>query len=69
MKELLYDLLGLAYWAAILGGVAWWIWSIRKARRPRAMTPRDQDELAGLRAAIDRNRRATADRPLPRPHS
>ena len=57
MTELLYDLLGLAYWAAIVGGVAWWIWSIRKARRPKARTPRDEAELAGLRAAIDRDRR------------
>lgn len=63
MSELLYDLLGLAYWAAITGAVAWWIWSIRKARRPRALTPREQAELSGLRAAIDRDRRATAGRP------
>ena len=62
MRELLYDLLGLAYWAAIVGGVGWWIWSIRKARRPRSMTPREQAELWGLRAAIDRDRRATAGR-------
>jgi hypothetical protein len=65
VTELLYDLLGLAYWAAIVGGVAWWIWSIRKARRPKARTPRDEAELAGLRAAIDRDRRATAARPGP----
>lgn len=62
MSELLYDLLGLAYWAAIVGGVAWWVWSIRRARRPRAMTPREQAELAGLRVAVDRDRRASADR-------
>lgn len=62
MRELLYDLLSFAYWAAIIGGVAWWIWSIRKARRPVARSPREQAELAGLRAAIDRDRRATSGR-------
>ncbi len=65
MSELLYHLLGLAYWAAIVGGVLWWIWVIRRAGRPRIRTPREDAELAGLRAAIDRDRRATAGRPAP----
>lgn len=54
MSELLYDLLGLAYWAAIVGGVVWWIWSIRRSSRARSRTPREDAELAGLQAAIDR---------------
>ena len=63
MSELLYDLLGLVYWAAIIGGVLWWIWSIRRSSRPRSRTPREEAELAGLRAAIERNERQTAGRP------
>lgn len=65
MSELLYDLLGLAYWAVIIGAVLWWIWSIRRARRPRARTPREQAELAGLRAAIDRDRHEASRPPVP----
>ena len=56
MSALLSDLLGLAYWAAILGGVLWWIWIVRKGRRPHARTPREEAELAGLRAAMERDR-------------
>lgn len=63
MSELLRDLLGLAYWAAIVGGVLWWVWSIRRSRRARSRTPREAAELAGLRAAIERDRRQTAGRP------
>lgn len=65
MSELLYDLLGLAYWAAIIGAVLWWVWSVRRARRPRARTPREQAELTGLRAAIDRDRQKASRRPVP----
>jgi len=65
VSELLYDLLGFAYWAAIAGGVLWWIWSMRRGRRPRARTPREEAELAGLRAAMDRGRR----QPSGQPHS
>jgi len=56
MSQLLYDLLGLAYWAAIAGGVLWWVWSMRRRSRPRVRTPQEQAELAGLRAAMDRDR-------------
>ena len=63
MTELLSDLLGLMYWAAIIGGVLWWIWSIRRSSRLRSRTPREVAELAGLRAAIDREWRQTAGRP------
>lgn len=65
MSELLYDLLGLAYWAAIIGGLLWWFLAVRKARRPRVRTRQEHAELAGLRAAIDRDRRAQAARPSP----
>lgn len=54
MTDLLFDLLGLAYWAAIIGLVGWWVWSIKKASRPRRRTPREEAELAGLRAALAR---------------
>jgi len=63
MSELLYGLFGLAYWAAIVGGVLWWIWSMRRSSRPRVRTPREEAELAGLRAAIDLGRREPAGRP------
>jgi len=65
VSELLYDLLGLAYWAAIIGGLLWWFLAVRKARRPRVRTPQEEAELAGLRAAIDRDRRRPAVRPGP----
>lgn len=60
MSDLLYDLLGLAYWAAIIGGLLWWFLSIRRARRPRVRTPQEHAELAGLRAAIERDARTQA---------
>jgi hypothetical protein len=63
MSELLYDLLGLAYWAAIVGGVLWWIWIMRRGSRPRVRTPREEAELAGLRTAMDRGGREPAGRP------
>ena len=63
MSEVLSDLLGLACWAAIVGGLLWWIWSIRRSAGARLRTPREDAELAGLRAAIDSGRRQTAGRP------
>lgn len=63
MSELLYDLLGLGFWAAIAGGTLWWIWSIRRSSRPRVRTPREEAELAGLRGAIDRGRREPTEHP------
>ena len=63
MNELLDDLLGLVYWAAILGGILWWIWSIRQSSQTRSRTPREDAELAGLQAAIDRDRRQSQARP------
>lgn len=56
MSELLYGLFGLAYWAAIVGGVLWWIWSLRRSSRPRVRTPREEAELAGLLAARELRR-------------
>ena len=57
MTDLFFDLLGLAYWAAIIGLVGWWVWSIQKASRPQRRTPREEAELAGLRAALERAER------------
>ncbi len=57
MTDLLLDLLGFAYWAAIIGFVVWWVWSIKKASRPRRRTPREQAELASLRTALARAER------------
>ncbi len=63
MSELLYELLGLVYWAAIAGGVMWWIWSRRRGSRPRVRTPREEAELARLRAAIDGGHHKPGGRP------
>lgn len=60
MTDLLFDLLGLAYWAAIIGLVGWWVWRMKKASKPRRRTPREEAELAGLRAALERADRGTA---------
>ena len=57
MTDLLFDLLGFAYWAAIIGLVMWWVWSTKKASRPQRRTPREDAELAGLRAALARAER------------
>lgn len=62
MSGLLSDLLGLAYWGALAGGLLWWFLAVRKARRPRVRTPQEDAELIGLRAAIDRDLRAQAAR-------
>lgn len=62
MSESSYDLLGFVSWAAVVAGVLWWIWSIRRSSRPRSRTPREQAELAGLRAAIDRGRSQSTGR-------
>ena len=63
MSELLYDLLGLAFWTAIAGWILWWIWSMRRSSRPRVRTPREDAELAGLRAAMERRRSEPAEHP------
>ena len=63
MSDRLYDLLGRAYWVAIIGLVLWWIWSIRQSSQTRSRTPREDAELAGLQAAIDRDRRQSQARP------
>ncbi len=52
------ELLAYAYWAAIVGVVLWWVWSMRKASKPRRRTPREEAELAGLRDAIERSQRS-----------
>ncbi len=58
MTDLLFDLLGYAYWAAIVGVVVWWVWSMNKASKPRRRTLREERELAGLRDAIERSQRS-----------
>jgi len=66
MSELLYDVLAGAFWVVTIAGVLWWIWSVRRVSRPRARTPREEAELAGLRAAraaLDRGRREPSGRP------
>ena len=55
MIDLFYDLLSLAYWLGIIGLVAWVVWSMKKASRPRKRSSREQAELASLRAAMDRD--------------
>ena len=62
MTQLLSDLLGLTFWTAIVGGVLWWVWSIRRSSRSRTQTPAEDAELAGLQAAFDRDRRRAAGR-------
>lgn len=53
--DLVYDLLGLAFWVGSIGLVLWWVWGMRKAGQPRRRTPREEAELASLRAAVDRD--------------
>ena len=55
MIELFYDLLGLIFWVGTFALIAWWIWGMKKASAPRKRTPREEAELASLRAAIDRD--------------
>lgn len=59
MIDAFYDLLGLAYWLAIIVFVVWWVMSIRKAGKPRPRTPREEAELAALRQALERERGTT----------
>ncbi len=63
MTDLLLDLLGLAYWAAVIGLIVWWVWSMKKASRPRPRTPREEAELHSLRVAIERGHREGAAPP------
>lgn len=48
-----HELLGYAYWLGIIAVVVWWIWGMKKASKPRKRSPREEVELASLRAAID----------------
>ncbi len=54
MTFLLENLFSLLYWLAILGGIGWWIWIVRKSRK--ASTPkrsaRENAELTSLRAHL-----------------
>lgn len=51
----LYDLVVLVVWVGTFALIGWWLWGMRKARAPRKRTPREEAELASLRAAIDRD--------------
>lgn len=62
MIELLYRLLGYAYWAGLVAVVVWWVWSVRKAQRPRRRTSREEAELTALREALARGQRSPAAR-------
>lgn len=64
MIELLYDLVGLVFWFGTFAFVAWWLWSMRKGSVAPKRTPREEQELADLRAAIGRDQdRLLADLP------
>jgi hypothetical protein len=55
MSFLLDNLFGLIYWLAILGGMAWWFWSVRSMRRcavPPKRTKVEDAELTRLRAHL-----------------
>ena len=55
MSFLLNNLFSLIYWLAILGGLGWWFWSIRRMRRsaaPPKRTEVENAELARLRAHL-----------------
>jgi cytoskeletal protein RodZ len=66
MTFLLENLFSLLYWFAILGGIAWWVWVVRKSRK--ASTPkrsqRENAELTSLRALLsEREERSTDEGP------
>lgn len=52
MTDILSTLLGWLYWIAIIGGVGWWIWVIRRSSKPRRRSDADTAELARARAAL-----------------
>jgi cytoskeletal protein RodZ len=54
MAFLLENLFSLLYWIAILGGIAWWVWIVRKSRKapPPKRSTRENVELASLRALL-----------------
>lgn len=59
MTELLSLLLRYAYWLGLAAVVIWWVWSVRRAQRPRRRSPREEAELAALRAALARGQGAS----------
>ena len=55
MSFLLDNLFALVYWLAIIGGMAWWLWSMRRMRRgaaPPKRTEVENAELARLQARL-----------------
>lgn len=53
MTEILSTLLSYLYWVAIIGGVGWWIWSMRRSSTPPKRSAADSAELARIRAALE----------------
>lgn len=55
MTFLLENLFSLLYWLAILGGIGWWLWIVRKSRQassPPKRSKGEEAELASLRAQL-----------------
>lgn len=66
MTFLLENLFSLLYWLAILGGIGYWVWIVRKSRK--ASTPkrstRENAELASLRAQLSKlEQKSSGERP------
>lgn len=55
MRFVLENLFGLIYLLAIVGGVGWWLWVVRRSRQPAKpqQTAMDKAEIARLRAHIE----------------
>ena len=54
MRFLLENLFSLIYLLAIVGGIGWWIWVVRRSRQPATpkRTETEKVELARLRAHL-----------------
>lgn len=52
MTEVLVALLGYLYWIALVGGIGWWIWAVRRSSTPPKRSATDSAELARVRAAL-----------------
>lgn len=58
MSFLLENLFSLLYWLAILGGIGWWVWIVRKSRTASSPPKRstvEEAELASLRAQLQQH--------------
>jgi hypothetical protein len=54
MTFVLENLFSLLYWLAILAGIGWWVWIVRKSRKASApqRSQVENAELASLRAQL-----------------